>query len=79
LSSAPTFGAGRGFKAHQTADREGTHVALLVSHPDVAEQAVNATVATTQIAPTILKLLGIDRDELDGVRAEGTPVLPGLE
>jgi len=58
---------------------DDTHVALIVSHPDLAEQTINATVATTQIAPTILKVLGIDPDELDAVRIEGTPVLLGLE
>jgi hypothetical protein len=36
-------------------------------------------VATTQIAPTILKVLGLDPDELDGVRIEGTPMLPGFK
>jgi hypothetical protein len=36
-------------------------------------------VATTQIAPTILKVLGLDPSELDGVRLEGTRVLPGFE
>jgi hypothetical protein len=36
-------------------------------------------VETTQVAPTILKLLGLDPDDLDAVRKEGTPVLPGLD
>jgi len=36
-------------------------------------------VATTQIAPTILEVLGLDPDELDGVRLEATPVLPGFK
>jgi hypothetical protein len=33
---------------------------------------------TTQIAPTILKLLGLEPDALEAVRMEGTQVLPGL-
>ena len=33
---------------------------------------------TTQVAPTILKILGLDPNELDSVRKEGTPVLPEL-
>jgi hypothetical protein len=31
-----------------------------------------------QVAPTILQLVGLDPNELDAVRKEGTPVLPGL-
>jgi len=52
---------------------------LLISHPDFDQESINATVATTQIAPTILNVLGLDPDELDGVRIEGTPVLPGFK
>ena len=33
---------------------------------------------TTQIAPTILRLLGLDPDALQAVRIQGTPVLPGV-
>jgi hypothetical protein len=36
-------------------------------------------VETTQVAPTILKILGLDPKRLDAVRKEGTPVLPGIE
>jgi arylsulfatase A-like enzyme len=35
-------------------------------------------VETTQIAPTILSLLGLDPDALQAVRIEGTRVLPGV-
>jgi hypothetical protein len=31
------------------------------------------------VAPTILKLLGLDPSSLDAVQVEGTAVLPGLE
>jgi hypothetical protein len=64
---------------HGGFNEDDTHVALLVSHPDFDQESINATVATTQIAPTILKVLGLDPDELDGVRIEGTQVLPGLK
>ena len=57
---------------------DDVHVALVVSNPDLPKSTVNATVATKQIAPTILKALGLDPDELDGVRAEHTEVLPGF-
>src|ERR1700730_10861688 len=73
------YTSGSKIAEHGGFNEDDTHVALVVSHPDVAEQTVNATVATTQIAPTILKVLGIDPDELDGVRIEGTPVLPDFD
>ena len=51
---------------------------LLVSNPHFHAKTVHAFVETAQVAPTILKLLGFDPDELDAVRAEGTPVLPAV-
>src|SRR5260370_24475390 len=57
---------------------DDVHVALLVSHPDLPKSAVQSTVATTQIAPTILKALGLDPQELDAVRMEHTKARPGL-
>jgi hypothetical protein len=35
-------------------------------------------VENTQIAPTILSLLGLDPRALQAVRIEGTQVLPGI-
>jgi predicted AlkP superfamily pyrophosphatase or phosphodiesterase len=58
---------------------DDVHVALLVSHPDFPERTIDAPVATTQIAPTILKVLGLDPDELEAVRIEHTKVLPGFD
>jgi arylsulfatase A-like enzyme len=55
------------------------HVALIVANPGIGKVTINAAVATTQIAPTILKVLGLDPEALDGVRLEGTRVLPGFD
>ncbi|SDP18650.1 Type I phosphodiesterase / nucleotide pyrophosphatase [Nakamurella panacisegetis] len=53
-------------------------VALVVSGP-VTQRAVNSgRVRTTQIAPTILRLLGLNPNALQAVRIEHTAVLPGL-
>jgi arylsulfatase A-like enzyme len=49
---------------------------LLVANPRFAAQTVSAPTATAQVAPTILKALGLDPRELDAVKAEGTSVLP---
>jgi hypothetical protein len=58
---------------------DDVHVALLVSNPELPEAQVGSTVATRQIAPTILKALGLDPNELEAVRAERTSILPGFE
>ncbi len=57
---------------------EDTNVALLVSAPGASGRRVTAPVQTTQAAPTILKLLGLDPLALAAVKAEGTAVLPGF-
>lgn len=54
------------------------HVACFVSHPSLKQTVFNETVMTTQVAPTVLKMLGIDPMELMAVVAEGTQELPGL-
>ena len=53
-------------------------VALLVSNPHLQAQSITAVVQTTQVAPTILKALGYEPNELQAVRLEGTQELPGL-
>ena len=55
------------------------HVALLVSAPDMKALVNDDPVETRQIAPTILQALGIPPSELDGVRNEGTQVLPARD
>ena len=57
---------------------EDTNVALLVSAPAVRSRRITAAVQTTQVAPTILKLLGLDPQALAAVKAEGTAALPGF-
>ena len=58
---------------------DDTNVVLVLSHPDFDRKTVKAGVGTAQVAPTILKALGIDPWALDAVRAEGTGVLPALD
>ncbi|HEV2269404.1 MAG TPA: alkaline phosphatase family protein [Steroidobacteraceae bacterium] len=57
---------------------DDTNVMLLVSNPSLRAHTVNVAVTTSEVAPTILMTLGLDPDRLDGVRKEGTPVLPDL-
>ncbi len=58
---------------------DDTNVMILVSNPEFERRTIHSFVETTQVAPTILKSLGLDPDDLDAVRKEGTPVLPGLD
>jgi arylsulfatase A-like enzyme len=57
---------------------DDTNVMLLVSNPRIQARTIHSFVETAQVAPTILKILGLDPDALDAVRQEGTPVLPSL-
>jgi hypothetical protein len=70
-SGSTTMIADHGGFAH-----DDTNVMLLVSHPCFKEQTIFAETATTQVAPTILKALGLNPAALTAVKAEGTPVLP---
>lgn len=53
-------------------------VGLLLSHPDFEGTLVKTPVATSQVAPTILKVLGLEPGALKAVRLEHTAVLPGF-
>jgi Type I phosphodiesterase / nucleotide pyrophosphatase len=55
------------------ADRD---VPIVVDAPGVPHRVINQTVQTTQIAPTIVKLLGLNPRKLQAVQKEGTKVLP---
>ena len=54
------------------------HVGMLVSAPGLVGNTVHLPVFTTQIAPTILRFLGISPTELQAVQIEGTQPLPKL-
>ena len=64
---------------HGGFSHDDTNVILLLSHSSFEPNTVRAAVGTVQVAPTILKALGLDPSELDAVRAEGTTVLPAVQ
>jgi hypothetical protein len=72
------YTSGSKLAEHGGLNEDDTHVALIVAHPDLKESSIAAAVATTQIAPTILKALELNPWELDAVRLEGTPILPDI-
>jgi hypothetical protein len=55
---------------------DDTNVILLVANPSFAPQTVSSETATVQIAPTIVKALGLNPAALDAVKIEGTQALP---
>jgi hypothetical protein len=55
-----------------------TNVGLIVSNPELHSRLVKTPVATSQVAPSILRALGINPSDLKAVRQEGTEVLPFL-
>jgi hypothetical protein len=57
------------------ADRD---VPILIDAPGVEHGTSHKWVETTQVAPTILRLLGLNPDRLRAVQIEHTRVLPGI-
>jgi hypothetical protein len=58
---------------------DDTNVVLLVSNASFQAKTVRSGVGTAQVAPTVLKALGLNPWQLYAVRQEGTPVLPYLD
>jgi hypothetical protein len=63
---------------HGGANPADRSVPILVYAPGVKAQLSHRSVETTQIAPTIVHLLGLSPKKLKAVRIEGTQVLPGI-
>ena len=56
--------------------KQDVNVALLLSRPGLQPQIIKTPVQTTQIAPTILKALGLNPQALQAVQQEKTRELP---
>jgi hypothetical protein len=73
------YTGGKKIAEHGGANPADRDVPILVYAPGAAAPGVrHAWVETTQIAPTILELLGLEPDALQAVQIEGTHVLPGI-
>ncbi|HEY2104628.1 MAG TPA: alkaline phosphatase family protein [Candidatus Binataceae bacterium] len=57
---------------------DDVNVMALVSHPSFNSATITAPVETRQVAPTILRALGLNPNALVAVQIEGTQVLPGV-
>ncbi|HJQ48713.1 MAG TPA: alkaline phosphatase family protein [Amycolatopsis sp.] len=62
---------------HGGAAPDDRDVPLVVSGPRDANTVMDSSVQTTQIAPTILQLLGLDPNALQAVHTDHTQALPG--
>jgi hypothetical protein len=54
------------------------HVALMVAAPGVKAKTVTSAVETRSVAPTVVKLLGLDGKKLDATTKAQAKVLPGF-
>jgi Type I phosphodiesterase / nucleotide pyrophosphatase len=63
---------------HGGFSHDDTNVILLLANPAFTPHTVYSDVGTSQVAPTILRVLGLNPRSLDGVRLEGTSVLPDV-
>ena len=63
---------------HGGFSHDDTNVMILVSNPSIGPNTITTPVQTAQVAPTVLRALGLDPQALDGVKEQGTEVLPGL-
>jgi len=75
-STGVIYTGGSKIAEHGGSTEDDTHVALLLSMPQVQAKRIHALVQTTQVAPTILRCLGLEADALKAIEIEHTPTLP---
>ena len=63
---------------HGGFSHDDTNVIMLLSNPDFSPKTVTAPVGTIQVAPTVLKALGLNPQSLQSVQVQGTQVLPDV-
>jgi hypothetical protein len=72
------FTGGSKIAEHGGLNEDDIHAALLVSFAGATPKTVKSAVLNQQVAPTIIKALGIDPNELEAVKEEQIHVLPFL-
>jgi len=79
LNKTPSGGAQPSAIAeHGGLNEDDTHTALLVSLAGMQPETVKTQVLNQQVAPTIIKALGFNPNELQAVKTEQIQVLPFL-
>jgi hypothetical protein len=78
VNTGVIFTGGSKIAEHGGLNEDDIHAALLVSFAGAAPRTIKASVLNQQVAPTIIKALGFDPDELQAVKQEQIHVLPFL-
>src|ERR1700733_220615 len=78
VNTGVIFTGGSKLSEHGGFNEDDVHTALLVSLPSLEQAVVKSAVSNQQVAPTIIKALGLDPDSLDAVRKEQIAPLPFL-
>jgi hypothetical protein len=78
VNTGVIFTGGSKLSEHGGFNEDDVHTALLVSLPDLQHAVVKSAVSNQQVAPTIIKALGLDPSKLDAVRKEQIHPLPFL-
>jgi arylsulfatase A-like enzyme len=78
VNTGVIFTGGTKLSEHGGFNEDDVHTALLVSLEGMEHAVVKSAVLNQQVAPTIIKALGLDPQDLAAVRKEQIPVLPFL-
>jgi len=78
VNTGVIFTGGTKIAEHGGFNEDDTHIALLISNPSLDSITVKTPVSNQQVPATILKVLGIDPNQLQAVRKEQVHVLPFL-
>jgi type I phosphodiesterase/nucleotide pyrophosphatase len=78
VNTGVIFTGGSKIAEHGGLNEDDIHAALLISFPGATPKTIKTPVLNQQVAPTIIKALGFDANELEAVKAEQIPVLPFL-
>jgi len=78
VNTGVIFTGGTKIAEHGGMNEDDVHVALLVSQAGIKAQTIKAAVSNQQVAPSIIKALGFDPNQLQAVQKEQIPVLPFL-
>ncbi len=72
-------GSSKKLAEHGGFSHDDTNVLMVLSNPSFTQSTVNTQVETMQVAPTVLRALGLDPMQLQSVQIEGTAVLPATQ
>jgi hypothetical protein len=71
-------GSSKKLAEHGGFAHDDINVMMLLSNPSFSKRTITSPVETAQVAPTILKALDLDPNDLQSVQLEHTQVLPGV-